>query len=603
MIPLLSAVTPELAEDARGCVCLTRARKLAGWIGSGRQLTRSGVLKPALAVEACQALGIELPPGRLRSALDVGELMRDWEVACSAGYIVPGASRVRATGQLAGTSPGGVLRAWLRAASAELGLRDEPCAGCLTVLHELSVADGALGLARLAEAVRSVQLPADEDVPCPGCGEVHDARELTTLFGIDDDDLADGLEHAEGAVVVLMGYGAATALRLAPAVPDRPGEARVRLTPLGRMLAESVFSGCAPAADGDAAALIDVLSTVPPKIAAQMGAPWLSARSPAGAVRELLGYAESADATRRMVAMAFAMGAGPEAAPAWRDWAGRPGFGVYARMWLAERGEDVPEHPDDHAWMTVEALSAASAAIPAEFAPLVVGAALRHTDAGDGAAALSLMTGSGHPDATRFIESVTAATGLRAPFAIPGGDVYQLKITLRGVSKPPVWRRVTVPAAVTLEFLHDVIQQAMGWEDGHLHVFSTPSRDYGMPGSDLGHADERKATLDQVLGRPGATMRYTYDFGDGWEHDIMLEKILPVGPGTAVPSCLAGKGACPPEDCGGAWGYASLKEALADPDHEDHHDLLDWLGQDGVAGFDPAAFRLDEVNARLRQLA
>src|SRR5271169_3200823 len=82
VIPHPSAATPELAEAALSCVPVVRARELAGWIGDGRQLTSSGVLKPALAVEACQALGIELPSGRLRSALDVDELMRDWEVAC-----------------------------------------------------------------------------------------------------------------------------------------------------------------------------------------------------------------------------------------------------------------------------------------------------------------------------------------------------------------------------------------------------------------------------------------------------------------------------------------------------------------------------------------
>lgn len=97
MIPRPSAVTPELAEAALNCVPLARAHKLAEWIGTGRQLTSSGVLKPALATEACRALGIELPPGRLRTALDVDELMRDWEVACYAGYMIPNGSRVRAT--------------------------------------------------------------------------------------------------------------------------------------------------------------------------------------------------------------------------------------------------------------------------------------------------------------------------------------------------------------------------------------------------------------------------------------------------------------------------------------------------------------------------
>jgi Plasmid pRiA4b ORF-3-like protein len=611
MIPQPSAVTPELAEAALKCVPLARARKLAEWIGAaGRQLTGSGVLKPALASEACRALGIDLPPGRLRTALDLDELMLDWDAACCAGYIIPNGSRVRATVRLADTSPQSVLQSLLNAVSAGLGLPYEPCTGCLTVLHELSTAGGPLDVTELAEAVGSLEAPedpGDEDGPCPGCGEVHGPPDPAALIGYDEDDELDDVEHAESTVASLVSYGAAT-LAAAPAALDGSGEAMVQLTPLGRMLAESVFVGCAPPADADVATLMDVLGVVPPKIAEQMAAPWLAARSRAAAVRELLAYAESADSDRRLIAMAFAMGIGPEGAPAWREWADRPGFGAYARMWLTEQGEQVPEHPGDQAWLMVEAFSAADAAISPELTSLVLGAALANADVGQAAEALSLMRDSGHPDAARFVDSVAAVTGIRPPAVrparpagLPAGEVYQLKITLRGVSKPPVWRRVTVPAALTLDLLHEVIQQVMGWEDGHMHVFSTPGRDYGVPGSGLGYADEGKVTLAEVLVVPRATMRYTYDFGDDWEHDIVLEKVLPPDPVAGL-SCLAGKGACPPEDCGGAWGYASLKEVLADPDHEEHEDLLDWLGLDSAADFDPAQFRPDEVNAGLSRL-
>lgn len=605
MIPQPSAVTPELAEAAMNCIALVRARKLAEWIGAGRQLTSSGVLKPALATEACRALGIELPPGRLRTALDVDELMQDWEMACFAGYIIPSGSRVRATGCLADASPPTVLGSWLRAATADLGLPDEPCPGCLTVLHELAGAGKPLGLTLLAEEVRTLGVPEDEDVPCPNCGEVHDVPGLAAMIGYDeDDDPEDSLEHAESAVDRLVSYGAATALAAAPTAPGGSGEVRVRLTPLGRMLAESVFTGCAPPADADVAALLDVLIAVPPKIAAQMAETWMEARSPVAAVREMLAYAEWVDPDRRMIAMAFAREIGPDAAPAWREWADRPGFGVYARMWLTEHGEEVAGLPGDEAWLASEAVSAASSLIPPELAPLVLAAAFEDVDADEAAGTLSLVNASGHPDAAWFVESVTAATGIRPsarPASLPAGDSYQLKITLRGVSKPPVWRRIAVQADLTLGLLHEVIQQAMGWEDGHMHVFSTPRGDYGIRDPELGHADEGKVTLAQVLARPGARMSYTYDFGDDWEHDIVLEKVLPPHPAASL-SCLAGKGACPPEDCGGVWGYASLKEALADPDHQEHEDLLDWLGLDSAADFDPADFRLDEVNARLGQL-
>jgi len=113
------------------------------------------------------------------------------------------------------------------------------------------------------------------------------------------------------------------------------------------------------------------------------------------------------------------------------------------------------------------------------------------------------------------------------------------------VSKPPVWRRITVPAGLTLDLLHEVIQQVMGWEDGHLHVFSTPWRNYGVPDSDLGYADEAKVTLAEVLAEAGTRLRYTYDFGDDWEHDIVLEKVLPPDPSPACPAWPAGARARP----------------------------------------------------------
>ena len=176
------------------------------------------------------------------------------------------------------------------------------------------------------------------------------------------------------------------------------------------------------------------------------------------------------------------------------------------------------------------------------------------------------------------------------------GQAMQLKLSLRGVVKPPVWRRLLVPADIRLDRLHEVIQTAIGWTDTHLHVFSTPSGDYGIPDPELGYRNERNARLAQFLQQPGDRIHYSYDFGDGWEHDIVLEKRLDPDSGVQTPACLAGKGACPPEDCGGPWGYADLKEAIADPRHEDHESMLDWLGLDNAVEFDPAACDLAEIN-------
>jgi hypothetical protein len=171
--------------------------------------------------------------------------------------------------------------------------------------------------------------------------------------------------------------------------------------------------------------------------------------------------------------------------------------------------------------------------------------------------------------------------------------IYQLKVSLLSAD-PPVWRRLIVPAAMTLENLHTVLQIALGWTDSHLHMFEACGRLYGVP-----HPDDRKhvcnealTRLDEVLGKPKDAMTYDYDFGDMWHHKLVLEKILPNTPeGILLPQCLAGARACPLEDCGGANGYDQLLEAISDPAHPDHEDLLEWAGE-----FDPEHFNPDEVN-------
>lgn len=553
-------------------------------------------------------LGIELPPGKLRTAKDVPGLMQVWEMAVTAGFIEPGASRVYAASDLADLGPANaerVLQSWVWSASRQLGFPDDPCPECLTVFHELSMAGRPMPVADLEEAVRSLS-EAGEDgaisgAPCPDCGEVHDMSSIASLLGIDDDgdedDDADvSREHTEGAVTGLVSLGAA-----ATGPGPAPGGS-VRLTALGRMLAESVFSGWAPAPEDSAGTLVTVVGLLPPKIATDMARPWLAARSPVDAVNELLGYAESAEPGERAMALGLAREIGPAGAQAWRERSGQPGFGAYARRWLASQGEPVAEDPRDPAWLAVEAMSLASAAVPMELLPLVFAAAAEHALGDDIAQALAELTESGHPNAARLAQSVASVTGLRMPQPVAGTDVYQLKITLRGVSKPPVWRRVMVPASMTLDLLHEVIVSVMGWEGEHLHVFSDGWRFYGSPDQELGHADESGVTVADLLPGPGGKVTYTYDFGDDWEHHIVLEKILPAEPGAAYPVCVAGKGTCPPEDCGGAWGYAELKEILADPGHEQHEEMLEWLGLDDAADFDPTEFSVDEMNEQLAAL-
>jgi hypothetical protein len=175
--------------------------------------------------------------------------------------------------------------------------------------------------------------------------------------------------------------------------------------------------------------------------------------------------------------------------------------------------------------------------------------------------------------------------------------VYQLKVSLLG-AKPPIWRRLEVPADTSLAGLHDIVQTAFGWEDSHMHVFETAYGDFGVADRELGHRAEAPVTLAQVAPGAGDRLRYTYDFGDDWRHEITVEKVLDRQPGP-YPRCTGGRRAAPPEDCGGIWGYAELVDVLADPDHSEHEDRLEWLGLDSAADFDPAHFAPAEITRAL----
>ncbi|MDX1251210.1 MAG: plasmid pRiA4b ORF-3 family protein [Gammaproteobacteria bacterium] len=176
-------------------------------------------------------------------------------------------------------------------------------------------------------------------------------------------------------------------------------------------------------------------------------------------------------------------------------------------------------------------------------------------------------------------------------------NIYQLKITLRH-TRPPIWRRVQVKGDTKLGKLHRIVQEAMGWTDSHLHAFRIGRTVYGVPDPDFidDIENERSIRLDKIA-TEGNTFIYEYDFGDGWEHDIKVEKILNAEPGVHYPVCLAGKRACPPEDCGGVPGYEYLLEILSDPQHEEYEERREWLGGE----FDPEAFDIDGVNRGLRE--
>lgn len=176
---------------------------------------------------------------------------------------------------------------------------------------------------------------------------------------------------------------------------------------------------------------------------------------------------------------------------------------------------------------------------------------------------------------------------------------YRVMVTLGDVT-PPVWRRLVLPGFWHLGKVHDAVQASMGWSDDHLHEFTDGIQRWGQPNPDLGVAGaalrEERTRLHEVVHTPGDTLTYTYDFGDDWRHALVVEDVL--APQRAA-ACLDGEGACPPEDCGGPWGYRHLLQAINNPTHQDHAELLEWVGGD----FDPKAFDLAAVDMAVKSLS
>lgn len=161
--------------------------------------------------------------------------------------------------------------------------------------------------------------------------------------------------------------------------------------------------------------------------------------------------------------------------------------------------------------------------------------------------------------------------------------LFQMKVILRDI-EPEIWRSILIPGAVTLDKLHKILQILMGWESGHLYSFSIGDSEYGVPNAefDTDFYDSRRVKLEKAVGRKKKFI-YLYDFGDNWEHEIRVEKMLKGDKGQSCAVCLGGERACPPEDVGGTGGYEDFLAACFDPSHEEHEDIREWAEDD----FDP----------------
>jgi hypothetical protein len=190
-----------------------------------------------------------------------------------------------------------------------------------------------------------------------------------------------------------------------------------------------------------------------------------------------------------------------------------------------------------------------------------------------------------------------------------GPQALRFRIELQNLL-PPIWREILVPSSYSFWDLHVAIQDSMGWLDYHLHAFRLPDSgtgeniEIGIPGDEW--IPERTPTLAgweilvrSYMNEPGQQVDYEYDIGDGWQHRVLLKEIVPYVQGKSYPVCVGGERACPPEDCGGTWGYQSLLEAINDPAHEEHQSMLEWLGGEfDSEHFDPGMVNFDDPKKR-----
>ena len=180
-------------------------------------------------------------------------------------------------------------------------------------------------------------------------------------------------------------------------------------------------------------------------------------------------------------------------------------------------------------------------------------------------------------------------------------EIYQIKVQLMDI-RPPIWRRCLLSSTSSLKDFHEILQVVMGWENYHLHLFVVNDTRYGEIDPEFANEDdwddESAVKLKDIFRSVGDSMLYQYDFGDGWQHKITLEKILPFNTDQVLPQCIKGKRHCPPEDVGGTWGYDNMIEILSDPSHPEYRSMKEWVGEN----FEPEHFSVSEVNTMLAEL-
>jgi hypothetical protein len=469
-------------------------------VGGGRPVTSGGALKPALVPEAAVALGLRSPV-KVRRASDVPGVHRPWVTATATGHIT-----VSGTRAVQVATPNVTTVTWL--AGLEEVLRAQiidPCGADPRILCHVTLTILATDLPPLGEALRQT------------AGEVMRQRGDWTPFTYFSTRRAD-VHPVDAVLDVLQDFGAL----------DRG----LGLTPLGHyartQLEQRIPSQITP--ELPAGELLALLAGLHEQDIWEPAWRWLDDTSPEKATRELLLAATDATPAERIVAIDVAASLGETAASVWRELSQHPNLGPHARMILADFGEDPDLDERDRGWLAVEYALAALSRYGITDACYVL------QDLVD-PSIQDAVEQSGHPGAGQLRDAVSA-TAMPIPLC-------QLKISLRS----GLWRRILIPENTTLGRLHDVIRVLMGWDGSHLHAFTVGKHRYSDPFYRLEECgDEEMTRLNRVLPAPKSSITYVYDFGDDWQHEILLEKVLEPDDNLTLPLCVGGSGDNPIED-------------------------------------------------------
>ena len=485
------------------------------------------MLRPLDISAAGAAIGVDVPRNA-RSAALLPALHRPWCVAVAAGLLLIDKGTVTVGPSLAGWVSAGesdILAWWLsglRAVCQAESDRRSPqgMAILVLVLLEVLCQDEPPTGHELRWAVR--ERVADDDVFYDGCGDKMFRQHLGRTT--DDGPL--------GALLALLDLFGAVVV----------GSGGARITPLGRWAVPQLRAGMPHSAGPELSAteLIDLLVASgggSADLQWKLAQPWLAARTPEVAARELLGAAALAPASSRVAAVEVVDMLDESGLPVWRELADQATIGPHARAVLATFDEEDPAlavRAGDGAWLAVEAAAAALAGPGPDEALTLVYEGMPGFDVYARVGAVAV---SGHPEAEAVTQALTAFLGSGRPRTID--QVHQLKVTLLGWD-PPIWRRALVPSIASLGALHEVVQVLFGWDGDHLHVFDADGEYYSDPFMSLEETqDEFVTRVASVLTRPKQKIAYRYDLGAGWRHEIMLEKVVDRGNGNTRPVCVA----------------------------------------------------------------